>query len=446
VFIMLDSLRRDHLGCYGNTTVRTPNLDRFAEENLVFEDARIGSYPTGPNRYDLFTGRFGFPWRGWDPVPSDAVTAPDMLRKNGFATSLIVDTPNIGRDRSYWKGFETWQFVPGQEGSHVTINRNVAAPKLCDLSKMRYSEQFSEDHIRKIAQRRLERDEPLAQTVLLGLDWLDLNLDNLPFLLWLDTFQVHEPWYPPLPYRAMYDPGYTGEVVIAPKYGRHSLLSEEEAKHTRALYAGDVTFTDRWVGIFLDKLRDIGLYDRSVVIVTSDHGHYHGEHGNTWGKPQGSLYSEVNRIPLIVHHPDIKGGRRVDGLVQPADMSARILEAAGIALPETFHGKPFWNLLKGEANRDVAVMGRLDGPLSITDGNWLHVRWSRSAEDIEKIQAGRLGWTGVGADELYHSGVDGGESENDITGNPQRAEDLRHKAKIFLEEIAAPAEFIRRFF
>jgi len=444
VFIMLDSLRRDHLGCYGNEKVKTPNLDRFASENLVFEDARIGSFPTNPNRSDLFTGRFTFPWRGWTDLPPGETTVAQLLQRAGYATSIIVDTPNVGRNKTFWRGFEAWNFVPGQEGSHTSLNRKVKAPYFCDLKKLRYGPEFCRDHMRKIVQRRFERDEPAAMTVRTALDWLDLNLDNLPFFLWVDTFQVHEPWWPPRPFRTMYDPGYEGQEVIAPKYGRHKLLTAREARHTRALYAGDVTFTDRWVGILLDKLRDVGLYDSSVIVITSDHGHYLGEH-TTWGKPQGSLYGELTRIPLLVHHPDVKAPGRVRGLVQPPDVTAGLVDAAGLKVPEFFHGRPLWSLPRKKL-RKVAVMGRLEGPLNITDGAHKHVLWNRDAGERRAIRENSLGWTGKGRDELYDLRKSPGETKNIISPRRKKAAALARSARSFLAEIGAPEEFVSRFF
>jgi arylsulfatase A-like enzyme len=89
--------------------------------------------------------------------------------------------------------------------------------------------------------------------------WLEENVECQPFFLYVDTFDPHEPWDPPQWYVDLYDPGYQGEEVIYPQYAPCDFLSEAEVKHCRALYAGEVTMVDAWVGKLLNRLDDLGL-------------------------------------------------------------------------------------------------------------------------------------------------------------------------------------------
>jgi len=157
----------------------------------------------------------------------------------------------------------------------------------------------------------------------------------------------------------MYDPEWKGGYVmggaylapyempfprIAPK------LSEEELNHLRALYAGEVTLIDRWVGLLLEKIGDLGLYEDTMVIFTTDHGTYIGEHGYI-GK-RTHLYEEVTHIPLIMRMPDhekIKG--RCEAIVQPPDIMPTILDMAGINIPETVQGSSLLPLIRGEKRK-----------------------------------------------------------------------------------------------
>jgi len=98
IVIVSDTLRRDHLGCYGNKNIRTPNLDQFAEECVQFDSCYAASFPTMPMRADLFTGKFTFSYLKWEPLPRDEKVLAQILGKAGYATLGIVDIPFFTRN------------------------------------------------------------------------------------------------------------------------------------------------------------------------------------------------------------------------------------------------------------------------------------------------------------------------------------------------------------
>ncbi len=95
ILLVNDTFRRDYLGCYGNDWIQTPHLDAFAERAAVFEQYYVASYPTVPNRWDMATGRFGFPFRGWQPLDPGDVTLAQILAQHGVHTQMIWDTPML---------------------------------------------------------------------------------------------------------------------------------------------------------------------------------------------------------------------------------------------------------------------------------------------------------------------------------------------------------------
>lgn len=117
IFIMNDTFRRDHVGAYGNPWIKTPHLDAFAQHAAVFQQYYTASYPTVPNRWDTVSGRFGFPFRGWQPVGREDVTWGQYLGSRGVHTQMIWDTPMLGLDDyNYTRGFKGQLFVHGQKG------------------------------------------------------------------------------------------------------------------------------------------------------------------------------------------------------------------------------------------------------------------------------------------------------------------------------------------
>ncbi|MBI1928715.1 sulfatase-like hydrolase/transferase, partial [Candidatus Poribacteria bacterium] len=117
IFIVSDTFRRDHLGCYGNPAIRTPYLDKFATISTVFDAAYLCSFPTVPARFEFLTGMVAFPTRGWQPMPTDQTTLAERLREVGYISMGIFDTSNLMRQGyNYMKGFNAFEWVRGQEG------------------------------------------------------------------------------------------------------------------------------------------------------------------------------------------------------------------------------------------------------------------------------------------------------------------------------------------
>ncbi len=430
VVVMFDTLRADYLGCYGNEWVETPTLDGLARQSAVFDRAYAASWPTVPNRTDLFTGRYGEPLHAWRPLSWEAVTLPELMRKEGYVTQLILDTPHIinfgfGFDRP----FHAWWLIRGNEcdrwrtdSDPVQLTQPLEKTNKAILS-------FYTQYLRNIRERRLEEDYFAPQVFSAAMRWLEENRDHEQFFLWIDCFDPHEPWDPPRHYLDRYDPGYAGEDVPAYAVRSKECLSERELRHLRARYAGEVTMVDRWFGRFLERLQDLGLADDTAVIVCSDHGTYLGAHGQVH-KAQ-PLYEEVARIVWMMKLPRGRwAGKRIPALVQPPDLMPTVLELAGIACPETVQGKSLLPLLEGEKEslRSSAITGWAPmpwsaGPLAVTDGEWTLIDFPD-----------RSRW------ELYHLPEDPGQLKNVVGEFPQEAGHLHEQTITFLQEHDAPPE------
>lgn len=384
VLIVSDTFRQDYLGCYGNTWIKTPNLDKFARKSAIFNNAYAASFPTVPHRIDLATGRFTFPYREWEPLPQDEIVISEVLGQHGYTTMLICDTPHILEDGyNFDRGFTGWEWIRGQETDRFyTDPVEVYLP--CSPEKLRHIDVL-ERHLRNVAHRQGEKDCFVAQTMSKAAQWLERNYKQDKFFLWVDTFDPHEPWDPPKYYVDMYDPNYKGEEVTYPKYGKCDFLTAEEIKHMRALYSGEVTLVDRWIGFLLKQIETLGLLDNTAVIFTSDHGFYFGEH-NLVGKATiadrifeyVALYEEIARIPLMVYLPQLKKLSRHSAFVQPPDITAAILELAGVKDKDFVQGKSLLSLIKGDKDKLRNI--------SVTSPSLVHGTWGSPRVTIRKNQ------------------------------------------------------------
>ncbi len=377
VFIMIDTLRADFLGCYGDPNGYTPELDTFAKEAFVFDNCYISSFPTVPNREDIFTGRYSFPHHGWGPLPEDAVTLAQVFTDFGYLTQLITDTPHlIGRHYGYQRGFQAYHWIRGHENDVYLTRYNHPFRQMMPYEKTRMDELYFPniphptlkghplvDFHFWINEERLRHEQQyfVAETAQATSQWIEDNYKCKDFVLWVDTFECHEPFAPPEYYVERFHPGYRGAPMYYPDDGYADKYTKAELRNLRARYAGEAALTSKWVGYILRKLQDVGVYDDSFIVVTSDHGTYLGEHNRT-GKflldenqkiapwPQ---YDEVHRVPLLIKAPGQTRGRRVAALAQPVDFLPTLLDFAGKRTDLRLEGRSLKPLLEGSARKPL---------------------------------------------------------------------------------------------
>jgi len=468
VLIISDTLRKDHLGCYGNKWIRTPNLDRFAERSIVFDGAFAGSFPTVPNRRDILTGRAVFTYADWARLPEDEVVLAEVLGERGYTSMMIADTPHILQNGyNFDRGFNGWEWIRGQENDRLrTDPEDVEFP--CEPKKLRGERAVVRQYLRNVSDRTREEDYFVARTMKAAAEWLERNHRRDNFFLYVDTFDPHEPWDPPRWYTELYDKGYEGEEVIYPIYGDASYLTKEELAHIRALYAGEVSLVDRWVGFLLAKVEDLGLFENTVVIFTTDHGFYHGEHGMIGklriekdGMHYEPLYREVSDIPLMVSVPGTSRSRRVQGFAQPWDIMPTILELAAIKTPPSVQGKSLVPVLKGErqAVRDFAVSSPsiIHGAnpyvrSTVTTSRWTLIYGGQAEEEVGTVvtpavdsRARRMKKPEPGEvkTELYDIEADPEQQRNVFSGNREAAGRLHRMYVKFLEDMGTSDAHIR---
>src|SRR5579864_991824 len=428
--VLLDSLRYDFTGFNGNPWIRTPHLDAFARRATVFDRAIVGSYPCLPCRREMWTGRYEFPFRGWGPLDRDDVIFSEIARDAGYTTMFITDNYLLCYDDgNYQRGF-CWDLIRGQEHDDWITDPTIPIAFPCRPDKLRDPYGRVAQYLRNTAARLGEEDYFAPQVMRRAIAWLERNRTLDGFLLWVDCFDPHEPWDPPYPYDEMYNPGHEGEHVIYPAYGLENRLGREDLAECRALYAGEITMVDRWVGRLLEKVADLGLMSNTLVAVITDHGYMFGEHG-LLGKPwarlaEANLYREVAHLPWIIYHPEGAGaGVRCDALIQPVDLFATLLAWLRLSGPPG-HSKNLLPLIEGRTRRirEHAFWGRFGEAINVTDGEWEAFFWPEEAPY---------------RDRLYHIATDLAESSDLFDTDPVALAHLRSVAEAWLRAIGGPA-------
>jgi arylsulfatase A-like enzyme len=415
---------------------------------VLFERAHAGSYATVPHRYELMTGRYVCTYtRGWEPLPAREVVLAQVLGQAGYTTMMLADTPHILKDGFHFdRGFTAWQWFRGQEGDrYMTDPLEVRLP--CAPAKLRNPHTTVVQYLRNVSRRQTEADYFAPQTLGAAVRWLEGNARRDKFLLYVDTFDPHEPWDPPARYVEPYDPGYDGEEVIYPAYGPIDVLSEAERRHCRALYAGEVSMVDEWVGRLLAKVDDLGLRDTTAIVFTADHGFMLGEQG--WiGKGRCPLYEALNHVPLLVRVPGITaaplGARRVSAYVQAADLMPTILELAGAPDPGTIHGRSLLPVLRGEQAgvRDVCV-STTSLAQRIDPGSPVSHAIPGGLRSMIQVPGWAMLYGPAAEPQLFDMAADPGQTANLWPARYDKARDLWRGYVEWLRSVGTPEQFLQ---
>jgi arylsulfatase A-like enzyme len=163
----------------------------------------------------------------------------------------------------------------------------------------------------------------------------------------VDNYDPHEPWDTPEKYISLYDEGYNGPEPMTSSSGPSDWLTERQLKRMQALYSAEVTMTDRWLGNFLDRMEELNLFENTLLMVFSDHGHAFGEHGFA-GKVPAAMYPEITDITFFVRDPGGQGaGKTSDYHASTHDVAPTVLGSLGIEPPSPMDGQDLTVLLDG---------------------------------------------------------------------------------------------------
>jgi arylsulfatase A-like enzyme len=391
--ITTDQQRWDALGANGNPDIRTPNLDRLAREGANFTHCFVQNQLCMPSRASFWTGQYpstlGLTAMGI-PVPEDAVTLPRMLRNLGYHCANIGKLhflPHANRDHRMLHpdyGFDHLE-VAEEPGPYEDAYRAWVARKRPDqLDKISaglppnaavwYRTMGIQD---RVVHPLPEQERPPGHTVtegatrfafsggipFLGDDdvsfsafvaeqtvaYLESRPKGQPFLCVAGFYSPHAPWIVPKRFLDAYDPetlslpGFPPEVDRRRPAGAEDLFSDPQLRRARHGYYAAVTEVDHHVGLLLDRLEALGLADDTIVVFTSDHGEWLGEH-LLFGKSYPA-HDCISRVPLIVRMPGGATGVSHDGIVEAIDVLPTLLDAAAIQQPPHLQGRSFFPLL-----------------------------------------------------------------------------------------------------
>ena len=424
LFILADQFRADSIGSVGHPVVKTPNLDALISESTYFKQCFVQTAPCGPSRMSMYTSRYPCSHRVLNnkvPLIDAHENIGVFLRNAGHKPAQIgyhdyaVD-PRILPDEDPRKKRPSYDNVqPGWENilyheydspeyfedlrqkgypehllNHQSIhNPNVPPEGPGEHLPLRYPAHYKEEdcECRFITNR--------------AIDHINSNKDR-GWVLNVNYIKPHPPNICSAPYNDMYNPSdmpppkrrkdelesdhpYLESIHKNPK-----LESNRDLSETQANYWGMITELDRSLGILFQALKDTDQWDKTLILFSSDHGEYLGDHYLT-GK--GQFYDSTMRVPLIVRDPSLSAdatrGQQLDGFVESIDHAPTILEYLGIPIPKRFQGTSILSRLQGSGNSKTEIYyekdigGEVDHIISDPD---LRLFWLVRDDDYKYVQ------------------------------------------------------------
>lgn len=387
IILLFDSLNRHFLPSYGHPAsagIHAPNFDRLAKRTVQFSNSYVCSMPCMPARRDLHTGRPSFLHRAWGPLEPWDDSMPRLLHNAGIHTHLVTDHYHYFEEggSNYHTKYSTWEFARGQEGDpwFGVVGNPEMPPRVwnrddfyaCQDQKNRQLTQQKELH-------------PQEVTFRLGCEFIARNCQTDDWMLQIETFDPHEPFFSLPEYKDFYAEHYAryrGKAFDWPPY-REVRESAEEIAHIRAEYASLVSMCDAKLGQVLDLMDQNDMWEDTLLAVGTDHGFLLSEHDH-WGKCWCPFTNEIAHTPFFLWDPASKWrGVPCKALVQPAiDLPVTLLNYFQQPVPRDMTGKNLRATVADDSPvRDACIFGMFGGHVNITDGRYVYMRGPAQASN-----------------------------------------------------------------
>jgi len=371
IILMFDSLNRHMLSPYAaDTFVDAPNFARLAAKTATFDNFYAGSMPCMPARREMHTGRHNFLHRSWGPLEPFDDSMPEMLGKAGVHTHLVSDHPHYWEDggATYHPRYTTWEFFRGQEGDPWKGVVNPSAGSQDWRAGMKRQDLINRSYM------PTEADHSQTQTVDAGLHFIDTNHEADKWMLQIELFDPHEPFFTHSKYKSLYEHDYDGPEFDWPGYQKVT-EPQDQVEHARYEYAALVSMCDKSLGRVLDAMDQYNLWEDTLLLVNTDHGFLLGEHG-WWAKSVQPWFNELVHLPMFLWDPRTGGkDTRRGALAQTIDIAPTMLRFFGVEPTQDMQGQDLAAVLQDDSEvREAALFGIHGGHVNVTDGRYVYMR------------------------------------------------------------------------
>ncbi len=378
IVLMFDSLNRKFLPTWNDDVKDLPNFKRLQEKTTSFDNCYVGSVPCMPARRDMHTGRYNFLHRSWGPLEPFDDSAPELLKQAGVYCHLVTDHQHYWEDggATYHNRFNSYEFFRGQEGDAW---KGVVEPTDTPNSlSWRRGKLWRQDWINRRYMKTNE-SHPQNRTMAAGLDFIETNKDAQNWLLQIECFDPHEPFFCSPEVADQVGP-FDGPHFDWPDY-RPVIESDDDVEKLRSSYRGLLTMCDQSLGRLLDVMDANDMWADTTLMVCTDHGLLLGER-EWYGKNVMPWYQEIVHTPLYLWSPRLReADTRSSALVQTIDFAPTFLDIFDLPPTVDMQGVSLLKSLQSGSQRNAVLFGVHGGHVNVTDGRYVYMRASKSVEN-----------------------------------------------------------------
>lgn len=425
VLISIDALRADRLGVYGNDPAVSPRIDALARRGMVFWQAVAQGSSTVPSVTSFLTSLYpteagtitGQKWL----LDEQRVTLAEVLQVAGYRTQAFVTNGHLVAAKGYAQGFDG--YVAPEPGRSYGLDRLRAETLVAGLACRRETpvcDLFDRGY-RLLFDRLLVMEDEGGRVNDLARRFIRLHGDE-QFFLWLHYMEPHAAYRPTQAFGGMPASVSAGREEFLRAWQPSNktyptVLRDEDVTALLALYDGEVLDVDGWVGGIWAEIEARGLADRTLLVITADHGDEFGEHGD-YGHGH-TTYQELLRVPLIVAGPQVaEPGRVVETPVPLLDLLPTLLEVAGAPLPDPIRGQSLLPVLRGGEPAERAIYSESPARRTSYDDKALRLGDYKLVYNVKLDRA-----------ELYDLAADPAEQRDLAAAEPERAATMRSQLR-----------------
>ncbi len=372
LLLTIDCLRPDHIRAMGYGRPTTPCLDAMLQESVNFAQAyAVGPY-TPASFPAILTSTYPLMHGGYGKLAPQRVPIAEVLSQANWCTSAVHSNPFLSRHYGYERGFDL--FVDGDfsKKSEQFQNRSRWRERLEGMGWLyRFGRALFLFYQREVTARQNFRNAywPASKITATGLDALSQNSGN--HFLWLHFMDVHQPYHPPQECLSLVGGQELKERDMLRLWKKMNEapgeLTQGEIDALVDLYDASIRYTDGELSHFFECLKERGLYDDALIIVTADHGEEFYEHGGLQHR-EAKLYDELVHVPLIVKLPrGENGGQSIDNPVSLLDLAPTVIDLADLAQVPAFKGETLRTVWEGTGTERAVISQCFNGPLNKGD-------------------------------------------------------------------------------
>jgi arylsulfatase A-like enzyme len=445
LWIVMDTVRADHLSCYGYKHVTSPAIDNIAQEGLIFEKALAAAPWTLPSHASMFTGMYPRTHQTTNShqyLSSSFTTIAELLRSHGYMTAGFSNNPWVSKSSNLNQGFDLFFEGFASAGDNKQWQRLLLVRLITRTFGVQRNDAGSQ--LQNWCSAR-QTNEQISR-------WLNTTWDQkTPFFMFINYMEAHLPYRAPeqyvqpfLPENISYETASKVNQNFIKYYAGLATMDKTDFAMLTALYDGEIHYLDYYMSNLFNELRSLGILDKTIVIITSDHGENLGD--NNKMAHAFSVDDRLLHVPLIIRYPKrVSPGERVSRVVQINQIFPTILDIIGITgegndtlqVASLFHQPPsvespaahgfaeldtFFEGIQAliNMNRNCFVDKYARGYTTIRDQNFKYILASDGAEEIYKLDD------------------DPSETKNVLNRYPDKAIKLRLKMDAFLNSFDVP--------